>query len=308
MIFLKGIRAELRKPDRRFSAVERVAKGDIMAIKDLLVAFNDDEGARNALTFGLQMAAKYDASLTGLYAYQPQSYGGSVKRWIPEDVFETMTQAEAESAKEIEKAFNAQVKASGHKGETHFSIETGQPDLMLARTARYHDLLLMGQFVGALSRQRKAIQPEQILERSGKPVIVVPANYKVRPFKETAAVAWDASRSAARALTDAMQILETKKNLDILTVHPDGQEERHGDMPERDIIAHLKRHGVKANHVQLEAGAHGIGQAILAHCEKTDPDVLVMGAFGRSKIGAVLFGGVSLHILEHMNVPLLMSH
>ena len=54
-----------------------------MAIKDLLVAFNDDEGARNALKFGLQMAEKYGAALTGMYAYQPQSYGSSVKQWIP---------------------------------------------------------------------------------------------------------------------------------------------------------------------------------------------------------------------------------
>ena len=306
MISLKGGLAEARQTDS-YAGVEN-HKGEFMAIKDLLVAFNDDEGARNALRFGLQMANKYDAALTGIYAYQPQSYGGGVKRWIPQDVFETMSQAESDSAKEIEKAFHAQVKEADHKGEVHFFIETGQPDLMLARAARYHDLLLVGQFVGALDRKRKAIQPEQILERAGKPVIIVPSGYKVRPFKEQAAVAWDASRSAARALTDAMQILETKKKLDILTVKPDGEEERHGRMPERDIIAHLERHGVKAAHVQLEADAHGIGQAILVHCAKSDPDVLVMGAFGRSKIGTVLFGGVTLHILENMNVPLLMSY
>jgi nucleotide-binding universal stress UspA family protein len=279
-----------------------------MAIKDLLVAFNDDEGARNALKFGLQMAKKYDAALTGIYAYQPQNYGSSVKHWIPEDVFSNMTQAEVDVGKEIEKAFHAQVMEAGHKGEVHFHIETGQPDMMLARAARYHDLLLVGQFVGALNRQRKAIQPEQLLERAGTPIIVIPANYKVRPFKEQGAVAWDASRSASRALTDAMQILETKKKLDILTVKPDGEEVRHGDMPERDIVTHLKRHGVDAKRVALEAEAFGIGQAILAYCAKSDPDVLVMGAFGRSKFGAVLFGSVTLHILENMNVPLLMSH
>ncbi len=280
-----------------------------MAIKDLLVAFNDDAGARNALYFGLRMARKYGAALTGIYAYQPQSYGGSVTRWIPDDVLENMAEAEAESAREIEKAFHVQVKAAGHKGEVHFHIERGRADLMLARAARYHDLLLVGSFVSALkNKERKAMQPEQLLERAGKPIIIVPADYEVRPFKEEAAVAWDASRSAARALTDAMQILETKKKLDILTINPDGEEERHGDMPERDIVAHLKRHGIKANHVLLDAAAHGIAQAILGHCAESDPDVLVMGAFGRSKIGAVLFGGVTLHILENMNVPVFMSH
>lgn len=280
-----------------------------MAIKDLLVAFNDDPGARNALTFGLQMAEKHGAALTGMFTYQPQSYGSSVSRWISDDVFKNMAEAEADSAREIEKAFHAQVKAAGHKGEVHFHIEQGRPDLMLARAARYHDLLLVGSFVGALkNKERKAMQPEQLLERAGKPVVIVPVDYKVRPFTEQAAVAWDASRSAARALTDAMQILETKKKLDILTVKLDGDPERHGDMPERDIVAHLKRHGVEAKYVLMDAGAHEIAQAILSHCAKTDPDVLVMGAFGRSKIGAVLFGGVTLHILENMNVPVFMSH
>lgn len=279
-----------------------------MAIKDLLVAYNDDEGARNALKFGIQMAQKYDAALTGIYVYMPRTYGGSVKKWIPEDVLERVAEAEADSAGEIEKAFHAQVKASGHTGEIHFHIETGRADLTLARTARYHDLLLIGQFVGALTQERASLQPEQLIQRAGTPVVIVPPGYKVRPFKEEAAVAWDASRSAARALSDAMQILETKKKLDILTVAPDGEEERHGDMPERDIVAHLKRHGVNAAHVNLEAGEHRVGQAILAHCAKTDPDVLVMGAFGRSKFGVMLFGGVTQHILENMTVPLLMSH
>lgn len=280
-----------------------------MAIKDLLVAFNDDPGARNALTYGLQMAKKYGAALTGMYSYQPQSYGGSVSRWIPDDVFENMAEAEADSAREIEKAFHAQVKEAGHKGEVHFHIEKGRPDLMLARAARYHDLLLVGSFVSALqNKERKAMQPEQLLERAGKPIIIIPADYKVRPFTEQAAVGWDASRSAARALTDAMQILETKKKLDVLTVKTDDDEQRHGDMPERDIVAHLKRHGIAANLVQLDARPHEIAQAFLGHCAKTDPDVLVMGAFGRSKIGALLFGGVTLHILENMNVPVFMSH
>lgn len=280
-----------------------------MAIKDLLVAFNDDEGARNALAFGLQMAEKYGASLSGIYAYQPQHYGASVRHWIPEDVLANVADAEAESAKKIEKAFHDQVKASGKKVKASFYIETGQPSLMLARTVRYHDLMLMGEFVGALSNYlRRAIEPEVILERAGKPVIIVPAKYKVRPFKETAAVAWDASRSAARALSDAMQILETKKALDIVTVHPDGVEESHGDMPERDIVAHLKLHGVDAKHVVLEGGDTGIGQAILGHCKKSNPDVLVMGAFGRSMLRAGLFGSVTRQVLENMNVPLLMSH
>ncbi len=279
-----------------------------MAIKDLLVAYNDDPGAQNALKFALQMGTKYGASVTGVYAYAPETYEGSIRRWIASDVLESVREAEQHGAREIEKSFRARVAEAGHQGPVDFFIIAGQPDLMLARTARFYDLLLTGQFVGSIAKERRAMQPEQLLLRSGKPLIIVPADYGVRPFKEHAAIAWDGSRSAARALTDAMQILETKTRLDVLSVETGPDEDRHPDMPDRDVLVHLGRHGIKGQVVRLEAERHRTGQALLAYCQEADPDILVMGAFGRAKLGATVFGGVTRHVLEHMTVPLLMSH
>ena len=279
-----------------------------MAIKDLLVAFNDDRGARTALKFALQMATKYDAQVRGIYIYRPHTYGSSVRHWIPDDVFATMSRAEAEAAEKIETAFRQLIIETGHTGPVHFRIETGQPDLTLARAARYHDLLLIGQFDGGRDRKHRELQPEHLVERAGKPIVVIPSSYELRPFKEVAAVAWDASRSAARALSDAMQILETKKTIDVLTIDTGPDNMVSSDMPEFDIVQHLERHDIAAQRLRLTASAHGIGQSILDHCARSDPDVLVMGAFGRSKIVSRIFGGVTSHILENMKVPVLISH
>ena len=279
-----------------------------MAIKDLLVAYNDDPGARNALAFGLQKARKHGAVLTGIYAYQQPRYGGGVRRWIPDDVLQRVHEAEAESAREIEKAFRERVEAAGHKGEVHFHIATGPPDQTLAHMARHHDLLLTGQFVAARAHEPKAMQPEELLMLAGKPMIIVPADHEVRPLKEEAAVAWDGSRSAARALSDAMQILETKKKLDILTVRTGASEPGDGHLPDDAIITHLQRHGVDARLVVLSTEGTTIGQALLDHCAATQPDMLVMGAFGRAKLGVLLFGSVALYVLENTPVPVLMSY
>lgn len=279
-----------------------------MAIRDLLVAFNDDRGAHTALRFALQMASKHDAEVTGIYIYNPKTFSSSVRHWIPDDVFTTMSNAEAEAAKKIERSFRRAVVETGHSGPVHFRIETGQPDLTLARAARYHDLLLIGQFEVRLNSQHRDLQPEHLVERAGKPIVVIPADYELRPFKEIAAVAWDASRSAARALSDAMQILETKKAIDVLTIDTQPDAMAASGMPEFDIAQHLKRHGIVAQHLSLEASARGIGEAILDHCAQNDPDVLVMGAIGRSKMVSRLFGSVTSHILENMTVPVLLSH
>lgn len=278
-----------------------------MAIKDLLVAYQGDEGAQNALAFALQMARKYEAGVTGAYVYAPEQYESQIRHWIGEDFLKTMRQAQQEAVDGIAASFHQAVEAAGG-GVTHEWITTnGAPGLMLARMSRTFDLLVTGQFEGAIRLGGRAVQPEELIVRSGKPMIMVPKDYQVRPFKEVAVVAWDGSRSAARALTDAMQILETKKRLDVVTVNGEAEDALLGWAGKHDIIAHLKRHGIDARHVPLkEKGS--LGKTIMAYCKEIDPDVLVMGAFGRGKLGSLLFGGVSQYILEHQSVPVLMSH
>ncbi|MCB0060388.1 MAG: universal stress protein, partial [Caldilineaceae bacterium] len=150
--------------------------------------------------------------------------------------------------------------------------------------------------------------PQELLQRAGKPIIIVPKGYKPRPFREEAAVAWDGSRHAARALTDAMQILETKKKLYILTAHAEKQSRDIGELPCLDLQVHLQRHGIASEVVAFDTTAHGVGPAVLEKCAQLDPDVLVMGAYGRAKFGAQFFGGVTRHVLQHHTVPVLLSH
>ena len=77
-------------------------------------------------------------------------------------------------------------------------------------------------------------------------------------------------------------------------------------MPGLDILVHLQRHGITANEVKLAQGR--IAEQILDHCEKTQPDVLVMGAYGRGNFTSALFGSLTRTILEKQNVPVLLSH
>ncbi len=281
---------------------------EVMAIKDLLIAYDGSDAAKSATHMAVKMAEKYDAALTGAYVYWPQQYGSDVKRWISQDVLATMRDAERQAADELGQSFRELVAAIGPSRPVSWIVEPGQAGPMLARIGRFHDILMVGQFVGALRRERGALDPEDLVQRAGRPIIIVPENHDTQPFKEHAAVAWDGSKAAARALSDAMQILETKNKLDILTVETGRTRDHYAPMPERDIVAHLKRHGVEAQVVKLDASSGHVGDAILDHCKATGPDVLVMGAYGRAKFGSLIFGGVTTHILENMNVPVLMSH
>ena len=278
-----------------------------MAIKDIAVSYNGSENADAALKFAVQMSKKYDAALTGVFVKPPVRFEGRVEHWISDDVLKSVKKAEREASNAIEKNFRDKVGDEKFQGTVDWLFEEGNPNDLIARSARYFDLLVMGQFSDPDNAARH-VRAEDIVLRSGKPIIVVPNGYRVHPFKEYAVVAWDGSRPAARALTDAMQILETKKRLDVLTVGEEGDPREHNLSADPDIIRHLKRHGIDAHPIMLTASRDGRGAAIINYCEENDPDVLVMGALGHARLRENLFGSLTRHILRHMNVPILMAH
>lgn len=279
-----------------------------MAIKDLLIAFNGSPGSLQALKLGLQMAKKYEAAITLVHVRTPETFESHIQRWIPKETLGALKEAEEQAVESIHQSAMDEIAASGGGLETQWIVEEGHPNSLLARMTRYHDLLIIGQFAPVAPTERLAVTPEELVMRSGKPVLMVPKDYAVRPFKEHAVVAWDGSRPAARALSDAMQILETKSQLDIVTV-ADLEGEAAPEPPVgRDIVVHLKRHGVNAERVYLSAKRDGIGATLLEHCAEKDPDILVMGAYSQAKLREALFGGVTRDVLANMNVPVLMAH
>jgi nucleotide-binding universal stress UspA family protein len=276
-----------------------------MAIKDLAVAYNGSDNANAAVDMALQMCRKYKAGLTAIYVVNPVRFEGNVGRWITDDIKETLRKAETEVTKSIEERFKKRVGTPPAGSDIAFVAEEGQPNLVLARHARYHDILLMGQF-SAPGDAARPIRAGDLVLRTGRPLLIVPNAYEVRPFQEYAVVGWDGSRQAARALSDAMQILETKKRLDVVSVRASG--DTRPPAQSDAIVRHLERHGIDARNVALNASREGIGQTLLDYCAEQGPDIFVMGAYGHTKLREDLFGGVTRRIMEHMTVPVLMSH
>ncbi len=278
-----------------------------MAIKDLAVAYNGSANSKAALSFAIQMCKKYDAALTGLHVHPPLNLDAQVRRWTPKDVLESLRKAGDEAVKSAEDDFRESVAAAGFAGTATWLVDEGQTNETLARLARYHDLLVIGQFSEA-GETRTRVRAEDLVQRSGRPLIIVPNGYEVRPFAEYAAVAWDGSRPAARALGDAMQILETKKRLDVVRVGTAKAAAPASGAAGPDIVRHLKRHGIEARAIALTASRDRVGQTILGYCAEEQPDVLVMGAYGHARLREDIFGGVTRHILQNMNVPVFMAH
>jgi len=136
-------------------------------------------------------------------------------------------------------------------------------------------------------------------------MFVVPQKFKHKELTEHVVLGWNGSREAARAISDSMQILETKTLITILTFRPAAE------MPDNygfDIGIHIGRHGLATKHVQLETRSGNFGRDIVNYASKANADLIVMGAYTRPRMTEAIFGGATRSVLKHMTTPVFLSY
>jgi len=276
-----------------------------MAIKNLLIAYNGTQSSDAALEFALHMRDKYDAHLTGLFTHIPGAVNPASKAWIPQDVQDMVTKAQIQNAKDIEAKFNKRITSHSAKDKIHWMTKTGEGDATLANYAGLYDFTIIGRYDAVHDTDQPELHPEIIAIISGRPVMLIPREFDMSTFNEHAVLAWDGKRAATRALAGAMQILETKSLVSIVTVS-DGQAD--SCMPEMNVEVALQRHGVKTEQVHLKRKGKSVGKCILKFLEKAEPKLLVMGAYEHSKFRQSIIGGVTSSILKKAKVPIIISH
>lgn len=180
---------------------------------------------------------------------------------------------------------------------------------VVALNARYADVTVLGQ--AALDAKDASVAdylPEQIVLQAGRPVLVVPDTGGTYPIGQHVLVAWNASREATRAVYDALPILQRAKKVTVLAVNPEDADGEHGEVPSADIALQLARHGVKVEAKHSVGREIDAGNEILARTADLGVDLIVSGAYGHSRLREFILGGVTRTLLNHMTVPVLLSH
>ncbi len=273
-----------------------------MAIKDLLVAYDGTAAADAALKLGALIAGKHKAQLTSLLAHGAAEDYAANARWIGAETRDILNAASSQALDEARNRFSARAKDLGLK-DAPLLDEAGRPDLVVAEFAKFHDVTVLGKYGGETSDARLILHPDRIAMKSGRPLIVVPESFdRDAPPDQHLVFAWGGGRSAARAIADATQIVDSGTRVTIVTVG-----ESVPASAGRDMEAHLKRHGMKTENVRLEMTGE-VGRTILDFAEQHAPDLLVMGAYEFSKFREDFFGGVTDTVLRQTTVPVLLSH
>jgi nucleotide-binding universal stress UspA family protein len=146
--------------------------------------------------------------------------------------------------------------------------------------------------------------PERLVMESGRPVLVVPYTGRYEAVGRKPALAWAPRREAARAAFDAMPFLAAAALVHVLSF----DEQTGGAWPDSSIMAMLARHGVEATGRREYVRDTSIGEELLSAIADLGADLLVMGAYGHSRLREFVFGGATRHVMRHMTVPTLLSH
>ena len=205
------------------------------------------------------------------------------------------------NAQDLLAAFDAAAAKSGVSCESILQkCKTFEVPDMLVEYARLRDLTIMPE-----SNDRW--YAEAVIFGSGKPTLILPQSPRSRPFElGTVAVAWDFSRAAARAVSDALPLLEKAKQVRVVTV----LNEKHLDNKHsaEELSKNLSRHGIDVVLDRVDAKGRPIGDVLEAYVASHAADLLVMGAYGHSRLREFVLGGATKSLLSKPPLPILFSH
>lgn len=219
-----------------------------------------------------------------------------------------MADSEARKSRDqAEAALTAFQKAAENKGvfEERILGKCHAPALpaLLVEYARLRDLTIVPAESNELADQPDA---EALIFESGRPVLMIPREPRKSFALNTATVAWDFSRPAARAVGDALPLLTKAKRVHIVTVSNEKRIETGRSGPE--LAKHLARHGVEVILETVDAAGRSIGAALEAATRDHDSDLLVMGAYGHSRLREFVLGGATRSVINLPPLPVLLSH
>jgi nucleotide-binding universal stress UspA family protein len=273
--------------------------------KSILVHYDAGKTAPARLETAIELAGTFGAHIACLYALslpREPSYGYEAAQIM----LEAQQRMRAEMLAAARRGYDEALRRTGFDRAEWRETDADALDAV-ALQARYADLVVIGQqnpeWPSGVHRDFERSLPLAV----GRPVLVVPYAFERRPLGHRVLIAWNSSREAARAVSDALPLLKRAAHVHVVAFQPEDSG-AHGAEPGADIALYLTRHGVKVTVSRYDAPDVDIGNQLLSRAFDLSADLIVMGAWGHSRLRELVLGGVTRTLLESMTVPVLMAH
>ncbi len=276
-----------------------------MKFKDILTIIVSAESDEHVIGAAEQLAAQNAGKVSGLVIGWLPPVSLSVEGWSVSPVWGDFAD-EARKLLEIELERARQRFDLSGRGASVMSelLELSAGRVVTGLRGRHADIAVVGRSRADFGQ---ALVEGPLFE-SGRPVLVVPPVWKSQQIGGSVLVCWKPTREAARALADADDFLLNARQVTVVTVDARPSEDGYGPRPGVDIAAHLARRGVSVQLANLDSLGRTEAGAVQEHALAIGADLVVMGAYGRSRMSEFIFGGMTREMLRSASLPVLMTN
>ena len=285
--------------------------------RQVLAHVSDSAQSNKVLNCAARVAAGLGANLRAVHAMAPLHLGAYLS---PETAVAAAELNQNAERRRTEQARDRVVEAGRANGmNIHFESTGGDPVEAMSARSRVADLVVLGQPTDDDIDGPPRRFVSHLLVAGGCPVLVVPDAVPVTECGTRVLVAWSPTKESARALRDALPLLQRAAAVEVLRF---GTTPPGADDPLIGVAAYLRAHGVSVtcgakpirevsfgermlNPTLVDAS---IAELLLSHAADMDANLIVMGGYGHTRTYELVLGGVTRTLLGSMTIPVLMSH
>ena len=269
-----------------------------MTLATIIVSVDFDAACKSRINLAAELAKRFKSLLIGVAGW-PLLKRSHKELELPEAGSVELVSKELEKLGEKFRTIAGEIT---DRVEWRSSMDF--PREVIPKEARAADLVVIGQGIlpGDFAR---TYDPGTIILAAGRPVLVVPPEIDRLDFSR-ALIAWKDTREARRAVRDAIPLLQQAKDVAIAVVHSSSSEKT--DAQIADLVRYLAHHKVSVTQQIANVSNENEGIILLQLAEEHRVDLIVAGAYGRTRLGEWIFGGVTRDLLLNSRICCLFSN
>ena len=287
-----------------------------MTIKTILLPIRDSDVANSLMETAISMAIRNNAHLDVLYVQNDPEHlvpfaSLGVSASMRASIIESASASANQQRDDLKQRFqalctklNMAEKVCGSdptSPSADFVVRQGTRDEMIGIYGRLADLILVPQ---PLSISPPPSSFEAAIRDTGRPVLMVPRKKILVDAGKTLAIGWNASKEAAQAIKAVIGNLQRADKVYVL----ESEKRMKNPLNAEAACIYLKCHGVPAEPAVFSTGRHSAGQALLAKTEELQCDRLIVGGYSRPRLRDMIMGGVTGHLMQHSDIPVIFVH
>jgi nucleotide-binding universal stress UspA family protein len=289
-----------------------------MPFKDILVLCDIGEDNNYRLETAFSLAKIFDAHVTGVHLTPFPSQGSLYPPYVAHasatliDITNKPTNNLKESLENITSSTN-NLKASFEMIASKMNVSCCWKDMVdsnidyVINISRSTDLVIVPQSYSRYGEYEPKRFNDFFTTHLGRPLLVVPDLKKVFKSFKKVVIAWNQSKEATRAVHDALPILKFSERIEVISISKNEKEEEMNMIGCNDLRTHLSHHGLNVDVISIAQSSKDVGHTLIQHTLEYDADLIVMGAYGHSRIKEVILGGTTKYLLDQTKIPLLFS-